>query len=58
MQKGNPLSFGADARNVINQSGARRAATLQSCVEVVHREADVMNRGASLRDKPSDWRVR
>ena len=58
MKKGNPLSLGSYAGDVVNQPDARSAATLQSCVQIVHGEADMVDRGASLRDKSSDRRIR
>ena len=57
MNKGDPLSLRADPRNVVNEPGPGRAAPLERCVEIVHSKADVMNRGASLRDEPSNRRV-
>ena len=58
MKKRDPLSLRTDARNVVNEPGSGRAAPVERCVEIIHREADMMYRGASLRDESSDGRVR
>lgn len=51
MQEGNRLSFGADARRLVNETDACGAAAIERFREVVYEEADVMDaRAASLHE--------
>ena len=58
MQKGDALSFGADARHFVDETDGRRATAREGRVQIVDDEADVMNARTSFSDELSDWRVR
>lgn len=57
MKKRDPLSLRTDARNVVNEPGPGGAAPLERRVEIIHREADVMDRRPSFRNESPDRRV-
>lgn len=54
MEERNAFSFGADAWSFVDQLNAGLSAAFQSCIEVIDREADVMNPRTALRDKARD----
>ena len=54
MQEGDSLSFGADTRLLVDELDPGAPATIEGTVEIVDREANVMNPGAPLGDKASD----
>jgi hypothetical protein len=54
MQKGYPFSLRANSRNLIDQLDSELAAPPEHRVEIVYREADVMNSGAAPREKFPD----
>src|SRR2546423_14813452 len=57
MEKGDALSFGAEARGLVDEPDGGSAAALEGGVEVVDDEADVMNAGAAFCDELCDGRV-
>ena len=56
MQKYDPLSLGPDTRLLVDELNARSSTSLDRCVEVIDREADVMDTGAALLQKARDRR--
>lgn len=54
MQKRDPLSLRSNARLFVDQLHPRRAAARQHRVEIVDREADVMDSRSALRHEVSD----
>ena len=58
MQKGYPFSLRANSRNLIDQLDSEIAAASEHLIEIIHREADVMNPGATPRDEFSNWSIR
>jgi hypothetical protein len=58
VQKYDPLSLGPDARLLINELNASGSASLDRCVEIVDRKADVMDTGAAFRQEARDRRGR
>ena len=57
MQKGDALAFGSNAGDLVDEAKARRAAPIEGGIEVIDREADVMNARASALDELADRRV-
>jgi hypothetical protein len=55
MNEGDALSFRTNSRLVVDKLNTARSTSLESRVEIVHREADVMNAGASPGDEFSNW---
>ncbi len=58
MKKGDSLSLRANARLVIDDLDAGAPAALEHCVQVVDREADVMDARSAFGYKARDWRCR
>lgn len=58
VQKGNALSLSPDARLLIHQSQPGVAALLEHPIQVVYREADMVDSGAALFEEPADRGVR
>lgn len=58
MQEGDSLSLGSKAGLFVYQLQAGNAAALESGVEVVHREADMVNSRPAFGDEPGDRRLR
>lgn len=58
MQKCDPLSLRAYARLIVNELHTRRPAPRQHCVQIVDREADVMDPGTPFGDEARDWGIR
>jgi hypothetical protein len=56
VQKYDPLPLGPDARLIVDELNARGSASLDRCVEVVDRKADVMDSRPALRQKARDRR--
>ena len=54
MEKGDPLSFGADAWRVIDQRDSLRAAAREDVVQIMDGKANVMNAWAAAVDEPGD----
>ena len=57
MEKGNPLSLGSTAGNLVDEPHAGRSAPRERCVEVADCKADVMNSRPALRDELPDRSV-
>ena len=57
MQKCDPLSLRSDPRILVYELHPRRPAPRQHRVEVVDREADVMNPGAPFGDEARNWGI-
>lgn len=58
MEKGDTFPLGTLARHVVDQADTGEAAAFEGTVEVVDREADVMDARASFGDELADWRGR
>ncbi len=58
MQECDARPFSAYAWRLVDQSQSSGPAALEHSVEVVNREADVMNAGPAPGDKPGDWCLR
>lgn len=58
MQKGDSLSFRADARNFVDQADSGATAALQRVVKVIDGKANVVNTRAAPGHEPRDWRLR
>jgi hypothetical protein len=56
VQKYDPLSLGPDAWSFIDELNARGLASLDHCVEIVDRKADVMDTRSAFRQKARDRR--
>jgi len=56
VNEGDSLSLGADARGLIHQLDSCVAALGEGRVEIIHREADVMNPRPPLRQEARDGR--
>ena len=57
MQKRDAFPFRAHARNVVDEVDARVATSLQRSVEVIYREADVVDTGSALGQETADGRI-
>ena len=57
MQKGNSFSLRPTAWLVVDHLEPRGATTLEGCVEVVDRKADVVDSRTPLSDKPGNGRL-
>ena len=57
MQEGDALAFRAEAGRLVDEADAGTAAALEGGIDVVHREADVVDAGAALLDELRDRRV-
>jgi hypothetical protein len=57
VQKRDPLSLRSHAGLVVDELHPRRPAPRQHRVEVVDREADVMNPGTPFGDEARDWGI-
>lgn len=57
MKERDPLALHADSRNLVYQPDTGFPAPLQRCVEIVHREADMMDPGSTAGDEFPDRRV-
>ncbi len=57
MEKSDPLAFGANSWRRIDESNARNATALERRVEIVDREADVMQPRPAFFDKLRDRRI-
>ena len=51
------LPLGADARRLVDEGDAGRAAPLERGVEIIHREADVVDARAPAREESRDRRL-
>lgn len=58
MQECDPLSFRSNPRSRIDQLHSRGTAAIQHPVQIIHREADVMNPGAATREEFSYRSIR
>jgi hypothetical protein len=58
MDECDPLSFGSDSRDIVDQPDAAIATTLKRRIEIGHGETDVMYSRPPLREKFPYWRVR
>jgi len=58
VQKGDPLSLSPDPRLLIDELNARRSAARQHRIQIVDREADVMDARSALFHEARDWRCR
>ena len=58
MQKRDPFLLGADAGGFVDEPNAGGTTTLEGGVEVVDKEAEVVNSRPAFGHKPADWRVR
>lgn len=57
MKERDSFSLCTKARRFVDQPDARLTTFLESCVEIVHRKADMMNAGAPTGDEFPDRRV-
>lgn len=57
MQERDTFPFGTEAGDLVDQSNTGRAAALEGTVEVVDREADMMDAGTALGDELADGRL-
>ena len=57
MQKGDPFPLCTNTRNLIDQLDSEIAAASEHLIEIIDREADVMNPGATPRDEFSNWSI-
>src|SRR6478672_8637794 len=57
MQEGDALAFRADPRPLVDEAQPRGAAPFEGAVQVVHREADVVDAGTALREELRDGRL-
>lgn len=58
MKEGDSLSLGAGARYLVDETDAGCAAALEGGIEIVDREADVMDTRTAFRDELRDRRIR
>ena len=58
MQEGDPLSLGSNAWLFVYELETGSAAALESGVEIVHREADMVDPRTAFGDEPGDRRLR
>ena len=54
MDERDPLPLGADARGLIDQLDPEKTASLEHRIEIIHREADVMNPSSAARQEFPD----
>ena len=57
MEEGDSFSFSAHPRDVVDELNSRAAAALERSIQIVDREADVMQASASLRHEAADGRA-
>src|SRR5687768_9188719 len=57
VKKGDPLSLGSHARPLVHQPYSRVTALLERPIQVVDREADVVDSGTALFEVPTDGGV-
>lgn len=55
MKEGDSLSLGSYPGSFVDKPKTGGAAAVQRRVEVIHREADVMDSGAAFFQEPGDW---
>ena len=58
MKEGDSLSFGANARRLVDKADAGGATSVEHRIEIVNGEADVVNTGATLGDKLANRTIR
>ena len=58
MQERDPLALGAEARRLVDEANAVRAAAIERRVEIVDGEANMVNARPALRDELPDRRIR
>lgn len=57
MEKGNALALGTTSRSLVDESNADRAAASEGCLQIVDREAHVVNTRTAFGDELSNGRV-
>ena len=58
MKKGDPFSFGSNARRLVDKSESGGATSVQHRIEIVDGETNVMNTGATLGDELANRTLR